>query len=67
MTYLNQKSVMITLKVLDFHCRNYKSLIVQMKLCGINNGTRINLAVRLTNHVAELTSHGQGHFRGRGR
>ena len=29
--------------------------------------TQINLAVRLTNHVAELTGRGQGHFRRRGR
>ena len=29
--------------------------------------TGINLAVRLTNHVAVLTSQGQGHFCRRGR
>ena len=61
--YLNQKSVMITSSVLDFHCRNYKSLIVELKLYGMNNLARVNLAVRLTNHIAELT----GHFGRRGR
>ena len=57
---------MVTSKVLDFHCRNCKSLFVE-KLYGMNNCTRISLAVRLTNHVAELTSQDQGHFRRRGR
>ena len=28
---------MITSKVLDFHYRNYKSLLVELKLCGMNN------------------------------
>ena len=37
LTYLNQKSIMITSSVLDFHCRNYKSLLVELKLYGMNN------------------------------
>ena len=34
---MNQKSVLITLKVLDFYCRNYKSLFVELKLYEMNN------------------------------
>ena len=57
---------MITLIILDFLCRDYKSLLVRLELYGMNNCPRINSPVRLANHVAELTSQDQGHFRGCG-